>query len=763
MEIMKNKTSTLLIISILLLTMTCTFTSVQGEIQIKIIQGSALLVGVDDEAYPFEAGTSIRVLVSDGQEKTIEIKEFDGDNNLNFGVGFLSIDEGETVSFQIFHQGSYQHPSIVELNNTAVEDKNITVTSEEIYQLNLYIHVDDSFLLLPETPDPAHNQQDVSIKPTLRWECNTTMLDDHWFDVFLSTSESLIDSDRIAENISETNYTVHPSLSYETTYYWQVRIKDEYGNYRNGPKWIFTTKNKSLPEKPTNPVPGNKSADIPKNQQLGWRATDPDGDQVTYDIYFGTTTNPILKISNSTTNHYDPGILSYNTTYYWRIVSWNTHNQSTMGPLWQFTVSETNMKPTIPSNPQPKNETTDVNTNITLKWQGADQDSDTVFYDVYVDENSPPSFKQGNLTSSSFTLTNLTDNTTYYWKIVSIDAENATRNGPIWSFTTERKKPLQVFKAHAGGPYTALVKEAITFDASESKGAITGYRWDFTSDGTWDTDWLDSPTYTFSFDTSYSGRVTVMVKDDEGNIDTESASIEVTKANNPPKITTIEGPDTSDANTSITINISATDPDNDRLTYTIDWGDGSSPTSITGDSGTVLQSSHMYTKSGWYTITVTVKDPSNALDSDDHFIIISEEKDVEGTNEKSGGFPFIFIIIIGIIIAIAILMYHLYKNDKLPIKKQSSNDMKKNPFNSILPASFKKDKPSKNDSSLSSSPHQLNKNTQSIPQPNQSSDLKEKQKLFSKPKTFIQHDTKKDSASSSDKQSIDGANEFKRL
>jgi hypothetical protein len=759
---MKNKTSGLLIISLLLLTMTCTFTSVQGEIQIKIIQGSAFLVGADGEAYPFEAGTSIRILVSDGQEKTITTKDFDVDNNLNFGVGFLSIDEGETVSFQIFYQGSYQDPSIVELNNTAVEDNTITITSLEIHQVNLYIHVDETFLPFPDSPDPEHNQQNVSIKPTLQWECNIKMLNESFFDVFLSTSESLTDSDLIKENITDTNYTLENPLSYETTYYWQVRIKDEYGNYRNGPLWIFNTKNKSLPEKPTNPVPGNESANRPKNQQLQWTATDPDEDNLTFDVYFGTTTNPILKTSNQTSTDYDPGILSYNTTYYWRIVSWNTHNQSSIGPLWQFTVSETNMKPMIPSNPQPKNETTGVSTTITLTWKGSDPDSDTVYYDIYVDENSPPAIKKRNLTSSSYKLANLTENTTYYWKIVSIDAENATQTGPIWSFTTE-KKALQAFKAHAGGPYKGVIKEDITFDASKSKGDITGYRWDVTGDGNWDTDWSDSPTFTFSFDASYSGSVTVMIKDNDGNNDTATASIEVTTANNPPKITTIEGPDVGYANTSITINVSATDPDNDRLTYTIDWGDGSSPTSITGDSGTILQPSYTYTIPGWYTITVTVKDPSNALDGDDHFIIISEGEIVEDTSEKSGGFPFLFIIIIGIIIAIAILVYYLYQNDKLPIKKQSSNDMKKKPFNSILPASFKKDKLSKNDSSLSSSPHQLNRTTQSIPQPTQSSELKEKQKPFSKPKPFIKHDTRNDSNSSSDKQSMDGSNEFKRL
>jgi hypothetical protein len=34
---------------------------------------------------------------------------------------------------------------------------------------------------------------------------------------------------------------------------------------------------------------------------------------------------------------YDPGVLSYQTTYYWRILSWDTHNATAQGDLWQFT------------------------------------------------------------------------------------------------------------------------------------------------------------------------------------------------------------------------------------------------------------------------------------------------------------------------------------------------------------------------------------------------------------------------------------------
>ncbi|MDN5338816.1 MAG: hypothetical protein PWQ20_1886 [Thermotogaceae bacterium] len=54
---------------------------------------------------------------------------------------------------------------------------------------------------------------------------------------------------------------------------------------------------------------------------LSWQASDPDGDALTYDIYFGTSPNPpLIKIGHNS-NTYTPGKLQSKTTYYWKIVA----------------------------------------------------------------------------------------------------------------------------------------------------------------------------------------------------------------------------------------------------------------------------------------------------------------------------------------------------------------------------------------------------------------------------------------------------------
>jgi hypothetical protein len=93
----------------------------------------------------------------------------------------------------------------------------------------------------------------------------------------------------------------------------------------------------SIPQPPlkaTNPTPANGATDRPIDTVLSWsNSAGANG----YDVYFGT--NPSFDIEEyqgsqiSTT--FDPGLLGYNTTYYWRIDSTNLEG-TTPGDIWSF-------------------------------------------------------------------------------------------------------------------------------------------------------------------------------------------------------------------------------------------------------------------------------------------------------------------------------------------------------------------------------------------------------------------------------------------
>lgn len=83
---------------------------------------------------------------------------------------------------------------------------------------------------------------------------------------------------------------------------------------------------------------------------LSWQCSDPDGDSLTYDVYFGTGENQLKKVSsNQSSTTYKPSTLNHSTTYYWKIIAWDEHGESSEGPVWRFTTEEeiTNSPPTV--------------------------------------------------------------------------------------------------------------------------------------------------------------------------------------------------------------------------------------------------------------------------------------------------------------------------------------------------------------------------------------------------------------------------------
>ncbi len=156
----------------------------------------------------------------------------------------------------------------------------------------------------------------------------------------------------------------------------------------------------------------------------------------------------------------------------------------------------------------------------------------------------------------------------------------------------------------------------VDFDASASSdtnGDVLSYLWDF-GDGTTRTG--ISPTHTFVTPGTFV--VTLTVSDGRGGSDLASDTIEVIAVPNDPP-TAIISVSSSSGETPFVVTFDgtgSTDPNNDVLSYSWDFGDGN-----TGSGATV---SHTYTSAGSFTATLTVIDGKGGLDSDSVTITIEQ-------------------------------------------------------------------------------------------------------------------------------------------
>ena len=204
---------------------------------------------------------------------------------------------------------------------------------------------------IPSSPYPADNDSLISLDINLSWTCNDPGGDPITYSIYFSNYSN----PQLIENNWNSNIYDLWNLAYSTNYYWKIVAKDNHGNSTEGPIWQFITVGNYTPTIPSSPYPTNNDTMVAINAELSWSCSDPEGDPLSYDIYFGNISPPSMVVNNRTYNTYDPpGSLANGAIYYWKIKAKDNHGNSTEGPIWQF-ITVGNYTPTIPSSPYPTN------------------------------------------------------------------------------------------------------------------------------------------------------------------------------------------------------------------------------------------------------------------------------------------------------------------------------------------------------------------------------------------------------------------------
>lgn len=179
---------------------------------------------------------------------------------------------------------------------------------------------------LSHSPSPAHLSTGATLGVQLSWSPGSdTTSQDFWF----GEADAM---QLVAQGMpSQFNAYFPENLQAGVTYEWRVDGTNADGT-TEGDVWRFTVSELGLPHRAEVVHPAHFGANVPANTVLKW---DHAACATSYDVYFGTD-HPLAFQGNQAGTTFDPGTLSTNETYYWRIDSVNLVG-TTRGWTWRFT------------------------------------------------------------------------------------------------------------------------------------------------------------------------------------------------------------------------------------------------------------------------------------------------------------------------------------------------------------------------------------------------------------------------------------------
>ncbi len=330
------------------------------------------------------------------------------------------------------------------------------------------------------TPTPAMGAVNVPITQVLSWLGGDPDVDGNpvAYDVALGTSTS-------PPFVGSTPYThynpAHQLLTY-TTYYWVVTATDHISTVVST-LWSFTTVptwyNNHHPYTPTNCTPPDGATGVPVSQSLSIVVGDPDKDPLENVIHLfspageitGVVTSDAYDINGYATVEYDLGGLLPHTAYTWFVVS-NDRYSSTVGAICAF--STANRPPHQPSNPDPADGAVQVPLTKTLRWDGGDDDGDSVTYTVSI--RGSDGFSVTDVVPMPYyTPTGLVTATRYTWNVTATDGLSTAYGGP-WQFTTVNRPPYPLTDLTPPDGDTGVpITETITWTGGDPDGGTVTY------------------------------------------------------------------------------------------------------------------------------------------------------------------------------------------------------------------------------------------------------------------------------------------------
>jgi len=199
-----------------------------------------------------------------------------------------------------------------------------------------------SFTIVPKTaysPNPAAGAEFVDLNVALNWSAG--------FDAklhYIIFGEDFDEVNNAATGVLHGTTTYNPGpLKLAKTYYWRVDEYDGNETYK-GDIWSFTTEGAV-----SGPNPADGAVDVKPTVVLSW---DAGAVAASHEVYFGADMDAVKNATTASPEYkgpkalgeesYDPGMLTLNTTYFWRIDEVNgvSPDSPWLGNVWSFTTGD---------------------------------------------------------------------------------------------------------------------------------------------------------------------------------------------------------------------------------------------------------------------------------------------------------------------------------------------------------------------------------------------------------------------------------------
>lgn len=286
----------------------------------------------------------------------------------------------------------------------------------------------------PALVSPSDGSDRLSVPVTLVWGSSSGASS---YDLQVSTDASFSSPVVNETGISTTSRTVQ-GLGFQTTYHWRVRAANAGGASGWSVVWRFTTAG-TPPQAPSLASPPDNGTGISLNTALRWNR-----------VSGAKTFHAQVSVrSDFSTIHYEnsaltdtlvqPGGLSNDQQYRWRVRAVNEHGPGAWSSVWSFTTVR--RPPTSPQLAHPEDGSPAEPLNPILRWHAS---ANATSYRIQLSRSS--SFGSQMVidevrTDTMRSVSGLSYATAYYWRVSAMNEGGSSGWTPVWGFRTVQAPP----------------------------------------------------------------------------------------------------------------------------------------------------------------------------------------------------------------------------------------------------------------------------------------------------------------------------------